>query len=234
MALLAIFKAMRHYWFLRRKRILNVSRDLGFLSLSFFYTDLVSTGFSHQKWLRSEVIYSKSPPQLRHAFWNSEHSSQWTVKVCLNHLFPFDTMQWISTLVFEGVHPESLLSARMEAENCCKDDNLCRYLEEESDAFCYCSWAHFHTNSVRQTSCPNLFFEKKCLQHDGSLAYGYHLQDIRSKHQYLEVFGSFSSEYLIEWMNIWFWHFRTPRVSTPLCFVCVTEWLGYMKLRLSF
>lgn len=32
MAFLAIFKAMRHYWFLKRKRILNVSGDPGFLS----------------------------------------------------------------------------------------------------------------------------------------------------------------------------------------------------------
>lgn len=38
MAFLAIFTAMRHYWFLRRKCILNVSRDPAFLSLSHSYT----------------------------------------------------------------------------------------------------------------------------------------------------------------------------------------------------
>lgn len=69
MAFLAIFTAMRHYWFLRRKRILNVSRDPAFLSLSHSYTNSVSAPCSQQKkWLRSASWHTaKSPPSLMHA-----------------------------------------------------------------------------------------------------------------------------------------------------------------------
>lgn len=99
MAFLAIFTAMRHYWFLRRKRILNVSRDPAFLSLSHSYTNILFLRLAaNKKKMTQECIltYSKKPTvayACHSSFWNNEHSSQRTAYVCLNHLFPFDTMQ---------------------------------------------------------------------------------------------------------------------------------------------
>lgn len=97
MAFLAIFTAMRHYWFLRRKRILNVSRDPAFLSLSHSYTNSVSTPCSQQKndsGVQLDIQQKPTVAYARHSsFWNNEHSSQRTAYVCLSHLFPFDTMQ---------------------------------------------------------------------------------------------------------------------------------------------
>lgn len=116
MAFLAIFKAMRHYWFLRRKRILNVSRDPGFFSLSHPYTHSVSTAFRHRKMTQEwSLIYSKSPLWLRHA-----GLAFGTVSTHLNG--PQRYASTICSLLtqcsesalsfFEGAHPESLLSAR--------------------------------------------------------------------------------------------------------------------------
>lgn len=101
MAFQAMLMAKTHYWFLRRKCILNVSRDPAFLPLPRPFTD-VSTPCSHQKWLRSVVWYTPKAQGIRIAVLLLESqaviSLDSIVHVCLTHFFPFDTMQQISTI----------------------------------------------------------------------------------------------------------------------------------------
>lgn len=148
MAFLAIFKAMRHYWFLRRKRILNVSRDPGFLSLSILtlFLQLLATKMMRDKQQRPTLALARHS-----SFWNQEHSSRRTPNggvpqpsvpfwhIAVNQLFSF--FFFLKECILKAS-----LSVRMEAEDCCKDGNLSWYLEETSKAFCYRSRAHFHTN----------------------------------------------------------------------------------------
>lgn len=136
----------------------------------------------------------------RHSsFWNRERSSQRTTEVCLNHLFLFDTLRWISTLVFfwrsASWKPLYLWEwrQRIAAKMVISLDIWRKRARHSVTA----PEPIFTQISARQTSCPKLFLKNvynvRVHRHMGTTC---NILEVIA----VFVFGGFSSEFPM-WMN---------------------------------
>lgn len=143
MAFLAIFKAMRHYWFLRRKRILNVSRDPGFLSPLMNTLKTVSTAFSHQR----EALPTRSLLNGLRRYASSICSLMTQYSESASYIF-------FKARILKAFYLQIAAGWK------CVDIQMKGAM-------------HFHKEfCVSKQAVLSFFWLWVCLQHDGSLAYG--------------------------------------------------------------